>query len=156
MSDAELDMNDGRKRAVIERITPSVDGGRFAAKRIAGDEVVIEADCFADGHERLPACCCGGARARRRGEETPMTSAGQRSLARKFRGGIRRPLPVHGHRVGGSFPFLAPPFARRVEGEDLRVAALVGAGLIEDAARRAQAERTAAACSAGPGGCAPR
>ncbi|HUX23577.1 MAG TPA: maltotransferase domain-containing protein, partial [Burkholderiales bacterium] len=33
-------------RAVIERITPSVDNGRFAAKRIVGDAVVVEADCF--------------------------------------------------------------------------------------------------------------
>ena len=42
---------DGRVRAVVETITPSVDGGRFAAKRVVGDRVVVEADCFADGHD---------------------------------------------------------------------------------------------------------
>ena len=44
---------DGRRRAVIENVTPSVDGGRFAIKRCAGDTVVVEADVFADGHDQL-------------------------------------------------------------------------------------------------------
>ena len=34
---AGANLNDGRMRAVIESITPSVDNGRFAAKRIVGD-----------------------------------------------------------------------------------------------------------------------
>ena len=42
---------DGRPRVVIEGVAPAVDGGRFAVKRIVGDEVVVEADCFADGHD---------------------------------------------------------------------------------------------------------
>ncbi|MET0218267.1 MAG: maltotransferase domain-containing protein, partial [Burkholderiales bacterium] len=46
---------DGRVRAVVEGITPMVDGGRFAAKRVAGDRVVVEADCFTDGHDLLAA-----------------------------------------------------------------------------------------------------
>jgi starch synthase (maltosyl-transferring) len=41
------------KRIVIEAVTPEVDGGRFAAKRVAGDRVVVEADIFADGHDEL-------------------------------------------------------------------------------------------------------
>ncbi len=44
---------DGLRRVVIESVTPSVDGGRFAIKRCAGDTVVVEADVFADGHDRL-------------------------------------------------------------------------------------------------------
>ncbi len=43
--------SDGRRRAVIESITPSVDGGRFPAKRTIGDTVVVEVDAFADGHD---------------------------------------------------------------------------------------------------------
>jgi starch synthase (maltosyl-transferring) len=46
---------DGRARAVVEGIEPSVDMGRFAAKRVVGDRVVIEADCFADGHDVVAA-----------------------------------------------------------------------------------------------------
>ncbi len=48
ISDAE-----GRRRAVIGKVTPSVDGGRFPIKRCAGDQVVVEADVFADGHDQL-------------------------------------------------------------------------------------------------------
>ncbi len=46
---------DGRRRVIIEGITPSVDGGRFPAKRVTGDVVAIEADIFADGHDLLAA-----------------------------------------------------------------------------------------------------
>jgi len=46
-------VGDGRIRAVIDALSPSVDGGRFPAKRIAGEPVRIEAHCFADGHDRL-------------------------------------------------------------------------------------------------------
>ena len=41
MAEQGMNPGDGRVRAVIERVTPSVDGGRFAAKRIMGDEVVV-------------------------------------------------------------------------------------------------------------------
>ena len=46
---------DGRKRVLIEGVTPEIDGGRFAAKRVAGDLVVVEADIFADGHDLISA-----------------------------------------------------------------------------------------------------
>ncbi len=51
---AELQF-DGRRRVIIEGVAPSVDSGRFPAKRAVGDVVVIEADIFADGHDLLSA-----------------------------------------------------------------------------------------------------
>ena len=51
---AELQF-DGRRRVIIEGVAPSVDGGRFPAKRTVGEVVVIEADIFADGHDLLSA-----------------------------------------------------------------------------------------------------
>jgi starch synthase (maltosyl-transferring) len=42
-------------RIVIDNVAPSVDGGRFAAKRIVGETVRVEADIFADGHDVLGA-----------------------------------------------------------------------------------------------------
>jgi starch synthase (maltosyl-transferring) len=39
--------------AVIERVTPQLDGGRFPAKRAAGQDVLVEADVFKDGHDVL-------------------------------------------------------------------------------------------------------
>ena len=40
-------------RIAIDNISPAVDGGRFAAKRVIGQAVAIEADVFTDGHELL-------------------------------------------------------------------------------------------------------
>jgi starch synthase (maltosyl-transferring) len=42
-------------RVVIEGLTPQVDGGRFPARRVTGDTVVVEADIFADGHDAVAA-----------------------------------------------------------------------------------------------------
>ncbi len=42
-------------RAVIENISPELDHGRFPVKRVIGDEVVVDADIYADGHDRLSA-----------------------------------------------------------------------------------------------------
>lgn len=46
---------DGRRRVLIEGITPQVDGGRFPAKRTVGDQVRVEADVFTDGHDAIAA-----------------------------------------------------------------------------------------------------
>ncbi len=46
---------DGRKRVVIEAISPEVDAGRFPAKRTVGDQVRVEADIFTDGHDSIAA-----------------------------------------------------------------------------------------------------
>ncbi len=43
------------RRVIIEDVTPQVDEGRYAAKRTVGEEVVVEADVFADGHDVLAA-----------------------------------------------------------------------------------------------------
>ena len=48
----------GRQRAVIESLTPEVDGGRFGIKRTPGEEIVVEADIFADGHDMISAVLC--------------------------------------------------------------------------------------------------
>jgi starch synthase (maltosyl-transferring) len=43
----------GRRRVVIERVEPELDGGRFAVKRTLGERVVVEGDAFADGHDAI-------------------------------------------------------------------------------------------------------
>jgi starch synthase (maltosyl-transferring) len=41
------------RRIGIERITPSIDDGRFPAKRVVGEAVTVEADILCDGHDQL-------------------------------------------------------------------------------------------------------
>jgi starch synthase (maltosyl-transferring) len=44
---------EGRNRVVIESLSPTVDAGRFPAKRTVGDLVHVEADIFTDGHDSI-------------------------------------------------------------------------------------------------------
>ncbi len=44
-----------RPRLVLERISPSIEGGDFAVKRVVGETVLIDALLYGDGHEQLAA-----------------------------------------------------------------------------------------------------
>jgi len=133
-----MDVNDGRIRTVIERVTPSVDGGRFAAKRIVGDEVVVEADCFTDGHDVIVCRLQWRRESKAAWQETPMVPLGndrwRASFAAASVGRYRYTVTAW----VDHFLSWRHDFARRIEVEDLRVAAQVGAGIIEDAAQRAK------------------
>jgi starch synthase (maltosyl-transferring) len=128
---------DGRVRVVIEGISPAVDGGRFAAKRVVGDRVDVEADCFADGHDAVAARVLW-----RREEDAEWREAPMKFLGNdRWRGSF----VVDGL---GRYRFTVTAWVdhflswhhdltRRVDPEDIRVAALVGAELIEGASQRA-------------------
>ena len=45
----------GRSRVVIEAVEPQVNAGAFPIKRVVGDQVIVEADVFADGHDAVSA-----------------------------------------------------------------------------------------------------
>src|SRR5207249_11628475 len=47
-----LEVDNGLRPVVIESVKPQVDRGRYAIKRTPGETVVVEADIFADGHDR--------------------------------------------------------------------------------------------------------
>src|SRR5215471_10387958 len=137
MSVSHSSAPDGRVRAVIEAIEPAVDGGRFPIKRIVGDEVTVEADCFADGHDQL--CCL---LLHRRDSESEWRSSPMQALGNdRWRGVFTvDSLGTYRYTVSAwvdAFLSWRHDFARRVEAEDLRVAALAGAALIDAAAERA-------------------
>ncbi|MBW3612981.1 MAG: alpha-1,4-glucan--maltose-1-phosphate maltosyltransferase [Chloroflexi bacterium] len=44
-----------RRSIVIERIAPQLDGGRYPVKRVVGDQLLVTADIFADGHDLIDA-----------------------------------------------------------------------------------------------------
>ncbi|HKQ81116.1 MAG TPA: alpha-1,4-glucan--maltose-1-phosphate maltosyltransferase [Steroidobacteraceae bacterium] len=71
---------DGRQRAIIENVQPTVDGGRFAIKRVLGESVIVEADAFTDGHDAVRA------RVRYRG---PVLSAVEGSVLSSVEGAQR-------------------------------------------------------------------
>jgi starch synthase (maltosyl-transferring) len=49
---------DGRRRVVIENVTPEIDGGKYPAKRVEGERVKVEADIFTDGSDTIEAELC--------------------------------------------------------------------------------------------------
>jgi starch synthase (maltosyl-transferring) len=137
---------EGRVRAVIENVAPSVDGGRFAAKRIEGDRVEVEADCFADGHDVLAALILYRREDEDDWHEAPMTALPNDRWRGAF--GVTSVGRYRYTVTAWVDHFLSwrHDFERRVDLDDLRIAALVGAGLIEEAARRASgADRQALA-----------
>ncbi|NID14197.1 maltotransferase domain-containing protein [Luteibacter yeojuensis] len=59
-------------RVMIEAVQPTVDGGRFPAKRIVGQAVTVTADIFMDGHDVLAARLRYRALDEKTWRETPM------------------------------------------------------------------------------------
>ena len=58
--------------AVIENLQPLVDGGRYPTKRIVGEDLVVEADIFKDGHDVVAAALKWRVLGERRWRETSM------------------------------------------------------------------------------------
>ncbi|HEX4886394.1 MAG TPA: alpha-1,4-glucan--maltose-1-phosphate maltosyltransferase [Casimicrobiaceae bacterium] len=127
----------GDVRAVIENVRPHVDHGRFAVKRVEGDRMVVEADCFADGHD-VVAC-----RLRFRAEdETAWREAPMEALGNdRWRGSFLLAAPGRYRYTVTAWvdPFLSwrHDFVRRIDPDDIRIAARVGAALVAQAAARA-------------------
>lgn len=58
---------------VVSNVTPRVEGGRYATKRVTGEKLRVEADLFKDGHDQLAAVLKWRKKGAREWNETPMT-----------------------------------------------------------------------------------
>lgn len=47
--------NEATARVVIENVSPVIDGGIYAIKRVPGEKITVEADIFGDGHDHVKA-----------------------------------------------------------------------------------------------------
>lgn len=133
-----IGQRDGRVRVVVENVTPSLDGGRFPVKRTVGDEVVVEADCFADGHDVVACDLAWRQAGAANWERRPMRAVGNDRWRAAF---VVDAMGTWQYTVHARVdPFLSwrHDFARRIDLDDVRVAALTGARLIDEAARRAR------------------
>jgi starch synthase (maltosyl-transferring) len=129
---------DGRIRVVIERVTPAVDDGRFPVKRVVGDMIEVEADCLADGHDMVACALLWRQSGAADWQRTPMRPMGNDRWRAAF---CATGIGTWEYTVSAWVdPFLSwrSDFARRVDADDVRVAALTGAMLIQQSARRAQ------------------
>jgi len=127
----------GRIRAVVENVTPSIDDGRFPIKRTVGEIVVVEADCFTDGHDALACMLRWRHESERDWHEVPMLPLPNDHWQSSFRVST---LGCYYYTVTAwvdHFLSWQREFRRRVEEADIRSAALAGAALIESIAHRA-------------------
>jgi len=129
---------DGRRRVVVERISPEVDGGRFPAKRTVGDEVRVEADIFADGHDAIAASLLAHREGSSEWTEIPMRPLVNDRWSAAFR---VSELGRYGFRVQGwvdHFETWRRDLLKRIKAEsDSPVDYLIGADLVAAAADRA-------------------
>jgi len=128
---------DGRKRVVIEGITPEIDGGRYPIKRTVGESVIVEADAFVDGHDALTCVLQYRQDNEKTWRQTPMHFL----VNDRWRGEFTAKEPGRYLYTVSAWvdPFKSwrHDLSRRVQAEDIEVALLVGAELIEAAGRRA-------------------
>ncbi|MBA4111717.1 MAG: alpha-1,4-glucan--maltose-1-phosphate maltosyltransferase [Leptothrix sp. (in: Bacteria)] len=131
--------DDGLQRAVIDAVLPAVDGGRFAAKAIAGEPMIIQANCFTDGHDVLRVML----RWRAEGDTAPQEVEMALKNNDEWFAAFTPPVPGRYFYTVVAwvdhFESWRHELKRRVDDDDIRIAALVGAELIEDAAKRAKA-----------------
>ncbi|MBI4498598.1 MAG: alpha-1,4-glucan--maltose-1-phosphate maltosyltransferase [Chloroflexi bacterium] len=127
-----------RGRVAIEGVQPEIDGGRFPIKRVVGEQVKVEADGFADGHDILSCVLLY----RRQGDAAwtarPMEHLGND----RWRGVFTvAELGCYAYTVKAwidRFLTWRRDTATKAEaGQDVTVELLVGAALIEEASTRA-------------------
>ena len=131
---------EGRRRVIIEGISPVVDAGRFPVKRTVGDQVRVEADIFTDGHDAIAASLLAHREGFDEWVEIPMRALGNGSdrWAATFR---VSELGRYGFKVQGwvdHFETWHRDLLKRIKAEsDAAVDYLIGADLVDGAGDRA-------------------
>jgi len=129
---------DGRRRVLIKDVFPEIDCGRFPVKRTVGEQVAVEANIFADGHEALSCRLLHRRAGAENWIETPMAFLGND----RWRGTFR--VEETGRYVYtlrawvDRFLSWRKDLTKRVEaGHDASVDFLVGAQILEEALKKA-------------------
>src|ERR1700674_527833 len=141
---AAAPVHEGRVRAVVHALLPAVDGGRFAPKRIAGEPVLVEAHCFADGHDRLRAVLSWQQIGDSDSFEVEMTARVNDVWTAEFTPPVPGRYQYTVTAWVDHFESWRRDLARRDDDGDIRIALQVGAGLVEAASRRARTDDAAA------------
>jgi starch synthase (maltosyl-transferring) len=134
----KVTQQDGRKRVIIEGISPAVDDGRFPVKRTVGDQVRVEADIFTDGHDAIAASLLAHREGSEKWIEIPMQPLVNDRWTAAFR---VAELGRYGFKVQGwvdHFETWRRDLLKRIKAEsDAAVDYLIGADLVAAAAERA-------------------
>jgi starch synthase (maltosyl-transferring) len=131
---------EGRQRAVIDAVLPVVDAGRFAVKAIAGEPFLVQAHCFTDGHDALRVLLRWRADQDTATQDVEMVLDVNDEWFASFT--PEAPGRYYYSVVAwvDHFESWRNELTRRVDDDDIRIAALVGVELIEAAAQRAKGD----------------
>lgn len=129
---------EGRERIAIEAVSPQIDCGRFNVQRVVGDEMVVQADIFSDGHDEVVAMLLFRRLGDQQWRETPMVRLDNDRWQGSF------PLTevgVYHYTLMGwvdHFRSWQSDLRKRSQaGQDVSVDIMIGVGLITRAAKEA-------------------
>src|SRR5881409_323730 len=131
---------------VIDNVQPLIDCGRSPIKRIVGEDLVVEADIFKDGHDVVAAVLKWRVVGKRAWRETSMIFVDND----RWRGVCTLyDQAIHEYTVEAwtdTFRSWQSEFVKKFEGgiSDLRSEALEGSAIVESAAKRARDRADAA------------
>ena len=131
----------GRERIVIESVTPQIECGRYPVKRVAGEELVVQADIFSDGHDEVAAVLLY----RKQGDQAWQEAALRRLDNDRWQGAFLLAEPgVYDYTLLGwvdRFLTWQKDLQKRVgAGQELAVDILIGVRLIGEAAQATSGE----------------
>ncbi len=133
-----------RRRVLIETVTPQIDGGRYAAKRVIGDRVTVSCDLVCDGHDALAGMLVHRGRAQSAGRRSewrrePLVALGNNRYAASFvvaeLGGYEFAIEAW---VDSLSSWRAATGKKLEAGLDVGLELLTGAGLLRACAARTE------------------
>lgn len=131
-------------RVIIENISPRIDCGRFPIKRVVGQQVVVEADVFSEGHEELTVMLLHRHKGENTWIRTPMTSLGNDLWRASF---TVTQIGEYEYTISAwvdDFRTWQSKLIKRLEAkQDVTIELLVGANLLEAASARASGKEAA-------------
>jgi len=137
----QADTQYGMRRVIIEHVQPQLENGRFPIKRVVGENIVVTADVFADGHDVLAAVVLHKGPDDTTWEETPMAPKGNDRWLGIF---TVVTVGLHYYKVRAwvdHFRSWSLEFKKRHEaGQAMEVHLAIGANHVEAAAQRARAK----------------
>lgn len=132
--------DDGRKRVAIDYVGPQIDGGQFPIKRSVGEIVKVVTHAFADGHDRIRVELLHRKREHEEWSIGDMTHGAADEWSASF---AVDELGAYVYTVRGwvdHFITWQSDLQKRLQAaQDVTVDLRIGAGLLRDAAQRAEA-----------------
>lgn len=131
---------EGRRRVIITKVSPQVERGHFPAKTVVGEETIISADIFSDGHDVVTAAVLVKHEKERQWKEVSMKHLGNDRWQAKW---YPEKLGLYQFKVQGWIDHFAT-WQRGLEkkimaNQDVHVDLLIGAEMIKERAQEAAA-----------------